>query len=64
MNINLNDVKMKEDEDGGVVLWSVTGLFYWWPTKIAAEMAARERFPDEDPHSRYARIFYSTFYRP
>ena len=43
-------------------LWSVTGLpNVLFPTKEAAEVAARRAFPNEDPHRRYARISYSTF---
>jgi hypothetical protein len=45
-----------------VHLWRVTGqggVFY--PTKMAAEIAARQMFPDETEDKRYARISYSNF---
>ena len=29
-------------------------------TKMAAEMYARQEFPDADPDARYARIFYKS----
>ena len=64
MNIDLNQARIDEDTDQGVTLWSVRGLDGWWPTKIVAEVAARRAFPEEAGEIRYARVFYSTFYRP
>lgn len=37
-----------------------------WPTlfdtKLGAEMWAKELFPNEDPSTRYARIFFKTVF--
>lgn len=47
-----------------VVLWGVHGIggtFYG--TKELAERAARVAFPEEDPHKRYARIFYRVTFK-
>lgn len=45
-----------------VTLWQVTGITEMlFPTKIAAEMAARLHFPNEDYEKNYARIFYLEF---
>lgn len=45
-----------------VELWGVRGIEQkLWPTKIAAEMAARARFLDEDPDTRYSRIYFIRF---
>lgn len=47
-----------------VVLWYLTGVPHrYYPTKIAAEAAAREHFPHEDIDQRYGRIFYREFFR-
>lgn len=49
---------------GTVKLWGVQGrggCFY--PTKVAAEIAAREAFPNEDPFKRYARLYSKTFHQ-
>ena len=46
-----------------VVLWYVVGISgVYYGTKIQAEAAAREQFPDESESKRYARVFYKTFY--
>jgi hypothetical protein len=57
MNVHINDAKLKI-HNGVLNLWTVTGIpetFY--PTKIAAEVAARARFP-ADP---YYRVSYKVF---
>tara|TARA_Y100000114_G_scaffold31122_1_gene26715 strand:- start:274 stop:492 length:219 start_codon:yes stop_codon:yes gene_type:complete len=41
-------------------VWYVQGEFYFhplWETKEDAEKYARYLFPDEDPDTRYARIY-------
>lgn len=49
--------------DAWVELWFVRGLTEClaFPTKMVAEKVARERFPDEDPDTRYGRIYYRRF---
>lgn len=45
-----------------VTLWRVVGIAgKLYPTKMAAEVAARLQFPDEGPDERYARVFYRRF---
>lgn len=45
-----------------VNLWYVRGIpRIYYPTKIAAEIAVRAHFPDEDMHRRYDRINYHQF---
>lgn len=49
-----------------VVVWYVQGMSGpedRWLTKIDAEKAARLRFPDENPDTRYARIWFKTYFR-
>ena len=43
------------------VVWYVQGdgNNLLWKTKMDAEMYARELFPDEPAHYRYARIMYT-----
>lgn len=46
-----------------VPLWYVVGIGgVYYGTKIQAEAAAREQFPDESESKRYSRVFYKTFY--
>ena len=46
-----------------VQLWYVRGLDgQYWTVKLNAEAAVRKAFPDEDPDTRYARVFCKTFY--
>ena len=68
MNITINDcaIPIIDDPLFDYVLyvelwrvWEITGVYY--PTKLLAEMAVRQRFPDEDPSARYARISYVRF---
>lgn len=45
-----------------VELWRVVGIAgVWFPTKMAAEVAARVRFPTEDEARRYSRVYCSKF---
>ena len=47
-----------------VDLWYVIGIGgVYYGTKIQAETAARQAFPDEDERLRYARIYYKRFYQ-
>ena len=46
-----------------VELWYVRGIIgTYYETKLLAERAAWVAFPDEDAHSRYARVFYKRCY--
>jgi hypothetical protein len=57
-------VVMDRDTLPHVLIWYVQGIDTWvFPTKIVAEHAARISFPNEDPHTRYGRIFYRKFYQ-
>jgi len=48
---------MKEGDT--IKLWGVMGeRGAWFATKIEAEAHARVSFPNENPDTRYARIFY------
>jgi hypothetical protein len=50
-------------EAGCVTLWRVLGMpGVRYPSKLAAEMAARVRFPNESPDARYARVAYVRYY--
>ena len=50
------------NEDKQVTLWRVSGIAgTWYPSKVVAEKAARNCFPDEDEHKRYARVSYRVF---
>lgn len=45
-----------------VELWRVRGIpLRWYPSKTAAEVAARVHFPDEDPDTRYGRLSFKWF---
>jgi len=46
-----------------VVLWHVLGIDAYYPTKIAAESAARAVFFDETEKQRYSRITFGVFWR-
>jgi hypothetical protein len=47
-----------------VELWGVRGIEQsLWPTKIAAEIAARALFPGDHPDGRYSRIYFVRFVR-
>lgn len=47
-------------------VWFVQGADPYSPmpvlfaTKLAAEIYARQEFPNEDPDTRYARVFYKS----
>ncbi len=59
--IHISDVKLPQEEN--IELWRVTGLDGLWPTKIAAEKAARAWFPNEPAHIRYSRVFFVRYLR-
>lgn len=67
--MQVNEVKIHSDHDPTtntetVTLWRVSGLRNsYWPTKIAAEAAARTHFPHEDCDQRYGRIYFTHFVR-
>ena len=47
-----------------VDLWYVVGIGgVYYGTKIQAETAARQAFPDEGASRRYARIYFKRFYQ-
>lgn len=66
-NIHISEAQIHDEYYGTatvLVLWRVFGIEHtWYPTKIAAEVAARSRFPDEDPNKRYARLSCANFFR-
>ena len=46
-----------------VQLWYAVGLGgVYYSTKEQCEAEVRKAYPDEDPNTRYARVFYKTFY--
>jgi len=46
-----------------VTLWYAVGLGgVYYGTKEQCEKDLRKAYPDEDPATRYARVFYKTFY--
>jgi hypothetical protein len=61
--VPLTDTQLRLDTDRCVQLWYVCGdnSLSIYPTKMAAEIAARAAFPDEDELTRYARIFFKRF---
>jgi len=60
-SLQTSDAVIFENDDE-VELWYLTGVpRVYFPTKIAAEAWARERFPLESPDDRYARVFYARF---
>lgn len=60
--LNINDVVVYEQLNGELHLWRVRGLpGAWFPTKVAAEAAARRSFPTEDAFVINARITYRQF---
>ena len=50
-------------EDFVVELWWIIGSYSWvyYPTKLEAEKAARQLFPDEPIDKREARVRYKKF---
>lgn len=46
-----------------IEMWRVTGVEGLYPTKIAAEKAARVYFPNEPINLRYARIYFVRYER-
>ncbi len=66
--LTINDVAIYEQQElaswpaGCVMLWRVRGLpGVWFPTRIAADAAARRSFPTEDMGATDARITYRVF---
>ena len=58
--VYLGDTKIVQQDS--VQLWGIQGIpGCLYPTKMVAEIAARQRFPKEDESLRYARIFYKTY---
>jgi hypothetical protein len=54
---------MDENAFEVVALWYARGLpGQYWESKLDCEAAVRKAFPDEDPDTRYARVFYRRFY--
>jgi hypothetical protein len=44
-------------------LWYAVGLGgVYYGSKGQCEAAVRKAYPDEDPATRYSRVFYKTFY--
>jgi len=47
-----------------VQLWHIHGITgEYFATKLAAEVRARKAFPYESPDRRYARIYFTKFYK-
>ena len=47
-----------------ITLWHVKGIpGQYWDHKMDCEAAARKAFPDEGADSRYARVFYTNFFK-
>jgi hypothetical protein len=62
--VPLGDVEVNVDPTYRAQLWYFAGrggALVFYPTKMAAEIAARVSFPDESEDTRYSRIFYKTF---
>jgi hypothetical protein len=60
--VPLCDTRIGLRGNGNVSLWAVIGVAgVFYPTKMAAEIAARSMFPDEDSDKRYSRIWYKNF---
>jgi hypothetical protein len=54
---------MSMDDLREVTLWYAVGLGgVYYGTKDQCEKDLRKAFPNEDPDTRYARVFYKTFY--
>jgi len=55
--------EMSMDDLREVQLWYAVGLGgVYYGSKEQCEAAVRKAFPDEDPATRYSRVFYKTFY--
>lgn len=47
-----------------VQLWHIRGITgEYFATKLAAEVRARKAFPHESADRRYARIYFTKFYK-
>jgi hypothetical protein len=54
---------MSTDDLREFPLWYAVGLGgVYYGTKEQCEAEVRKAYPDEDPNTRYARVFYKTFY--
>ena len=54
---------MSMDDLREVQLWYAVGLGgVYYGSKGQCEAAVRKAYPDEDPDTRYGRVFYKTFY--
>ena len=69
--VNLSDTEIRCNTDSELVLWYLRGehnvsgrIDIYYPTKMAAEIAARVLYPDESEDRRYSRVFYHVFSRP
>jgi hypothetical protein len=60
MMFSHSDIKMPIHEHA-VTVWHVREVSFGYPTKIAAEGAARKLFPNETHEQRYARISFSIY---
>jgi len=46
-----------------ITLWYVFGVAgEYFTTKLAAEVRARQAFPDESPRNHYGRVRFKTFF--
>lgn len=71
MNVNHNMIDMhyvsipfrgnRAEFSMEVTLWHVRGLFELYPTKMAAEVAARTNFPKDEMAVNYGRLSYVRF---
>lgn len=64
VRLTTTDVQIpRPDSRDFVELWGLTGMpGVLYPTKLAAEAAARERWPHESEDKRYARVHFERFY--
>jgi hypothetical protein len=69
MMINLSEVEIRfrgttSTFTAEVELWRVRGISErFYPTKMAAEMAARRYFPKDDMETNYGRLSYVRFHQ-
>lgn len=61
--VPIGDTEIMVSSSNEVTLWTFTGTDNFYPTKLAAEIGVRRRFPDEDPYRRYARLCFRNFVR-
>ena len=63
VRIAINKFDLDGDEGHEVTLWYVHGIDTYYPSKLAAEAAARAVFFDETESQRYNRIYSALFWR-